>query len=136
MAEIAVAPFVLRDVDLMIGTDNYEAHTSQVEFIPTAAQVSWTGLANNTVNSQTTAAWVCTLALAQDWTTTNSLSRYLMDNEGEVVDVTFTPATGQGSFAATVTITPGGIGGTAGAFAVATVTLGCTKPIFTPAIAI
>jgi hypothetical protein len=132
MATVAVNPFVLRDVDLVIGADNYEAHTSQVEFTPTTSQVSWTGLANNTVTSQTTATWQCTIALAQDWGTPNSLSQYLMDNEGEVVSVTFTPASGQGSFEADVTITPGAIGGTAGAFAVATVTLGSTKPVFTP----
>lgn len=134
MAVIASAPFVLRDVDLMIGTDNYEAHTSQVEFTPSASQVSWTGLANNTITSQTTATWLVNIALAQDWGTVNSLSQYLMDNEGEVVPITFTPATGQGSFTADVTITPGAIGGTAGAFAVATVALGCTKPVFTPAV--
>ncbi len=134
MATIAVEPFILRDVDLVIGTDNYEAHTSQVEFVPTTSAVSWTGLANNTVTSQTTATWACTIALAQDWGTTNSLSQYLMDNEGDVVACTFTPATGQGSFAASITITPGAIGGTAGAFAVATVTLGSTKPVFTPAV--
>ncbi|MEU4361200.1 hypothetical protein [Promicromonospora sp. NPDC023987] len=134
MVAITVEPFILRDVDLMIGTDNYEAHTSQVEFTPTVSAVSWTGLANNTVTSQTTATWGCTIALAQDWGTLNSLSQYLMDNEGLVVPCTFTPASGQGSFAANITITPGAIGGTAGAFAVATVTLGSTKPVFTPAV--
>ncbi|WP_419707663.1 hypothetical protein [Promicromonospora sp. NFX87] len=134
MAAIAVSPFILRDVTLLIGTDNYETHTSQVEFTPTASQVSWTGLGNNTVTSQTTATWVCTLALAQDWDTPDSLSQYLMDNEGIPVACTFTPADGQGSFASTITPTPGAIGGVAGAFAVATVTLGCTKPVFTPAV--
>lgn len=133
MVAIAVEPFILRDVDLQIGADNYEAHTSQVEFVPTAASVSWTGLANNTVTGTSTATWVCTLALAQDWGTANSLSQYLHDHEGEVVAVTFTPATGQGTFTADVTITPGAIGGTAGAFAVSTVSLGCTKPDFTAA---
>lgn len=134
MAVIAVQPFVLRDVDLSIGADNYEAHTSQVEFAPTAAQISWTGLANNTHSATATATWVCNIALAQDWGTTNSLSQYLHDHEGEVVPVTFTPADGQGSFDADITITPGAIGGTAGAFAVATVALGSTKPEFTPAV--
>lgn len=133
MAVIAVQPFVLRDVDLSIGTDNYEAHTSQVEFAPTAAQVTWTGLANNTHAATGTATWVCNIALAQDWGTPNSLSQYLHDNEGAVVPCTFTPADGQGTFEATLTITPGAIGGTAGAFAVATVALGSTKPEFTPA---
>jgi len=133
MATIAASPFVLRNVLLTIGTDNYEAHVSQVEFVPTASSVSWTGLANNTVTSTTTATWVANLSFAQDWVTANSLSQYLLANEGEVVEVTFKPADGGPSFTSDVTIAPGGIGGTAGAFAVGTVALGCTKPVLVPA---
>ena len=132
MAEIAVKPFVLRDVDLLIGADNYEAHVSQVEFVPTATAITWTGLANNTVSATATATWVLTLAGAQDWATADSLSQYLHEQEGETVEIALTPATGQGSFTTTATITPAGIGGTAAAFSVFTVSLGCTKPAFTP----
>lgn len=131
MVAVAVSPFVLRDVDLVIGADNYEAHVSQVEFVPSATALTWTGLANNTHAATATATWTVTLAGAQDWATANSLSQYLHENEGETVEVTFTPATGQGTFTATVTISPANIGGTGGAFSVFTVSLGCTKPDFT-----
>lgn len=131
MAVIAVSPFVLRDVDLSIGTDQYQAHVSQVEFVPSATALTWVGLANNTHAATATATWVVTLAGAQDWATVNSLSQYLHENEGLVVPITFTPADGQGSFAAQVTISPANIGGTGGAFTVFTVSLGCTKPEFT-----
>lgn len=134
MAIIAVEPFVLRDVDLLIGTDSYQAHVSQVEFIPTAAQITWTGLANNTHAATATATWAVTLAGAQDWDTANSLSQYLHANEGLKVPITFTPADGQGSFTAEVTLSPASIGGTGQAFTVFTVTLGCTRPAFTPAV--
>ena len=136
MVQIAVNPFVLRDVDLTIGTDNYEAHVSQVEFVPAAAALTWIGLANNTHAATATATWTVTLAGAQDWATTNSLSQYLHDNEGTVVPVTFTPADGQGSFTADVTISPANIGGTGGAFSVFSVSLGCTKPAFTAAVVV
>ena len=132
MAVIAVAPFVLRDVDLTFGADNYEAHVSQVEFIPSASVLTWTGLANNTHSATPTATWVVTMSGAQDWDTANSLSQYLHENEGDTIAVTFKPADGQGTFATTVTITPANIGGTGGAFSVFTVTMGCTKPAFTP----
>lgn len=134
MATIAHAPFVLRNVALTIGLDEYNLHTSQVEFTPTSAAVTWTGLGGNTYSSTGTATWTVTMALAQDWTTADSLSRYLMDHEGEEVEITFAPQAGEASFTSTVTIAPGGIGGTAGAVAVASVTLSCTKPVFVPAI--
>lgn len=134
MAIIAVAPFVLRDVDLVIGTDNYEAHVSEVTFTPSATQVNWTGLANNTVAATATATWIVTLGYAQDWDTANSLSQYLHANEGSNVPIEFIPGDGQGTFDANVSVTPGSIGGTAGAFATSTVALGCDKPVFTPAV--
>ena len=134
MAVIGVNPFVLRDVDLQIGADNYEAHVSQVEFVPSATALTWTGLANNTHSATATATWVVTLSGAQDWDTANSLSQYLHANEGDVVTITFVPADGQGTFTAECTISPANIGGTGGAFTVFTVSLGCTKPAFTPAV--
>ena len=134
MAVIAVKPFVLRDVDLLIGTDNYEAHVSQCEFVPTTPQLTWTGLANNTVSASGTSTWVLTIAGAQDWETANSLSQYLHANEGQTVPVTLTPADGSGTFTTDVTIAAANIGGTAAAFSVFTVSMGCTKPDFTPAV--
>jgi hypothetical protein len=133
MAVIAVKPFVLRNVTLSIGTDNYEAHVSEVTFTPSASQVSWTGLANNTVSATTTATWTVTIGYAQDWDTANSLAQYLHANEGTTVAVEFVPDDGQGTFDANVVLSPGAIGGTAGAFATSTVTLGCDKPVFTAA---
>lgn len=132
MAVIAVAPFVLRDVDLTIGTDQYQAHVSTVRFVPAATQLTWTGLANNTVSATATATWTVTLSGAQDWDTANSLSQYLHANEGQSKAVVFVPADGQGSFAATVTIAPADIGGDASTFSVFTVSMGCNKPAFTP----
>jgi hypothetical protein len=130
----AVKPFVLRDVDLLIGADNYEAHVSQCEYVPTTPQLTWTGLANNTVAASGTATWVLTLSGAQDWETADSLSQYLHEHEGESVVVTLTPADGSGSFTSTITISPANIGGTAAAFSVFTVSMGSTKPAFTPAV--
>lgn len=135
MVAIAVKPFVLRDVDLQIGTDNYEAHVSQCEYVPTTPQLSWTGLANNTVSASGTATWVLTIAGAQDWETANSLSQFLHEHEGETLPVTLTPKDGAGTFTSDITIAPANIGGTAAAFSVFTVSMGSTKPEFTPAVA-
>lgn len=135
MATISVAPIILTDVLLTVGTDNYEAHVSQVEFTPTSSTVSWKGLTPTSVHTfGSTATWTVTLAYAQDWVTATSLSRYLFDNEGDTVTMTFEPKAGGPAFTADVIITPGAIGGTVDSVAVATVTLGVSgKPTLVPA---
>lgn len=138
MAAIAVSPFVLKDCTLAVGTDNYEAHVSQVQFNPSSSQVNWKGMTPASVFSDvTTATWVCALAYAQDWVTPNSLSLYLHAHEGEAIDVVFKPkaGTGQPSVEATLLITPGAIGGTVDQVATASVTLGVRgKPEIVPAV--
>jgi len=125
MTVIGVSPFVLKDVTLKIDSDNYEAHVSQVEFQPSTSQVTWKGLTPTAVFTDSGApTWVCVLAYAQDWETTNSLSEYLMDHANEKVTAIFEPINGGTSFTADVIISPGNIGGTVDGVAVGTVTLG------------
>lgn len=133
MAQIAVSPFVLRDVVLSIGTDSYEKHVSAVEFVPNSSIQTFVGLGGNTHTDTSTATWTVNLTYAQDWGTTDSLSQYLMDNEGTQVTMVFTPKAAEAGtfFTATVTLSPGNIGGPAGSFATAQVTLGCTVPVRT-----
>lgn len=136
MAKIAVKPFVLKDVLLTIAADNYEAHVSQVQFDPSSSIQTWQGLTPESSHTDATVAtWVAQLTYAQDWETTNSLSRYLYENEGDEIAVVFRPRNGVGpSFAATLIVTPGAIGGTVNQFATASVTLACkAKPVLTPA---
>jgi len=129
MAQIAVQPFILRDVLLTLTLDatsnDFEKHVSQVEFTPSSSPVTWKGLepdANFTFPS--TATWVCTLSYAQDWETEDSLSAFLHDNEGATVAASFEPVRGGTTWTANLVITPGAIGGTVDAVAVATVALG------------
>lgn len=128
MAQIAVAPFVLKDVIFTVGTDSYEAHVSSVKFTPQLNLVTWKGLTPSSAFSDSTVpVWSCQLTYAQDWTTTNSLAQYLMTNAGQQKAVVFKPQgtlTGKPSFAATVICVPGDIGGDVDTVQVATVTLG------------
>ena len=125
MAQIGIAPIVLKDCTLKIGADNYETNVSSVEFVPTASSVTWKGL---TPTAQFTsvggATWVANLAYAQDWDTPNSLSQYLYDNEGASIVADFAPRNGGPGFRATLVITPGSIGGAVDTVAVATASLG------------
>jgi hypothetical protein len=136
MAVVAVAPFVLKDATFLVAADNYEAHTSQVEFVPSVQTLTWQGLTPAASFSDTSSpSWAATIAYAQDWTTPNSFSQYLLDHAGETVAVTFTTNPGAGTWAVNLIITAGAVGGTVNAYAVATVTLGISgQPVFTPAV--
>lgn len=134
MADIAVAPIVMKNVRLLVPTDNYAAHASSVTITPTAPTFSWTGLAGNTFNAAGTATWVCVVAYAQDWETADSLSQYLHDHEGEQITVTFEPVDGGAGWTVPLIVVPGAIGGAVNTVATATATMPCTaKPVLVPA---
>jgi hypothetical protein len=126
MATIAVQPFVLKDVLLGIEADNYEAHVSAVTFTPANSAQEWRGLTPTSVYTDPgSETWTVTLELAQDWQTPNSLSRYLFENAGQTVAVTFAPQAGVGpTFEANVTLVSPAIGGTGNAYATSSVTCG------------
>jgi hypothetical protein len=134
MADIAIEPIVLKNVSLLIPTDNFAASASSVTFTPTSSTVTWTGLGLNTYTGASTATWVCAIDYAQDWKTPGSLSQYLFNNEGNEVNVTFKPELGDGpSFTCPILIVPGAIGGAVNAVSVASVTLPCKeKPTLVP----
>lgn len=125
MAAIAVNPFQLTDATLTIGTDNYEAHVSKVEFVPSAPSATFKGLTPTAQHTFTGApTWVCNLTFAQDWSTVNALSRYLFEHAGEEKVVTFAPVKGGKTITATVVLQPGAMGGDVDAVPTATVALG------------
>lgn len=135
MADIAVKPIILKDVLFTVESDGYQAHVSQVEFVPSSSTVTWKGLTPTSVFTfGTNATWTCNLGFAQDWETPNSLSQYLFANEGEELDVVFEPVNGGAGFTATLIAAPGSIGGSVDSVAVSTVTLGVKgKPVLVPA---
>lgn len=131
MAQIAAKPFILRDCVLNIkdgATDvgDYELQVSKVEITPNTAVQAWKGLSPAAVYQDVAAPeWTANIDYAQDWETANSFSQYFLANVGKKVDAKFTPKKGTGAKAITVKITvvPGGIGGTVGAFATGSVSL-------------
>ena len=125
MPEIAVQPIVLRDMLLTIEENDYQKGVSVVEFSPSTSLVTWQGgTPDSTFTFPGATAWNCNITYAQDWDTDDSLSRYLLENEGETVDVVFAPVNGGPSFKARIVIVPGGIGGAVSAISTASVTLG------------
>lgn len=126
-------PLVMKDVTLIIGVDDFKAHVSGVEFVPSSSRVTWKGLAGNTYAEATAPTWDLRVAYAQDWDMPASLSRYLLDNAGQSKAITFKPRSGAGpSFTTNAVLVPGPIGGNVDAPAASTVTLGCDGPTLVP----
>lgn len=135
MPDITLEPILLNDVLLTLGANDYEGSVSTVEFAPSTSIVNWKGMKPGASYSfPTTATWQCNLGYAQDWETTNSLSRYLHDHEGETIPATFEPKNGGAGFTATLIVVPGSIGGAVDTVAEASVSLGVQgKPAYVAA---
>ncbi|WP_024357801.1 hypothetical protein [Leucobacter chironomi] len=134
MTQIAVNPFQLTDCLFTVESDNYEAHVSKVEFVPTSTSAQFKGMTPSAAYTFAgTPTWVCNLTFAQDWNTPDSLSRYLFEHTGESIDVTFEPQKGGPAITATLTAQPGSIGGDVDAVATSSVALGVVgKPVLEP----
>lgn len=115
MSKIAVQPITLHDVELSIDVDDYAAHVSKVELVPTYPQSTWKGLSPDSVHSSVgSPSWVATLEYAQDWTTPKSLARYLFAHQGQTKSVVFKPQAGvdMPAWLVDVVIVSGPVGGT------------------------
>lgn len=128
MAQIAVAPFVIKNALIQVATDNYEKHVSSAAFTPQVSPVTWQGFTPDSAFSDAgSPIWTLTLAYAQDWTTANSLAQYLLANAGQQKVIVFKPqgaTTGTPIFTATCIIVPGPIGGDVNSVQVGSVTMG------------
>lgn len=137
MAQINVQPLYLKDVVLSIGTaGEFEKHVSGVVFTPSVATATFKGLDSAAVFTQASnASWTVDLSYVQDWDSATSLSGYLFNNAGTEVSITFTPASGSGSWEAVCIIVPGAVGGQVDSYATSTVSLPVQgQPVFTPAV--
>lgn len=133
MAAITPTPLVIKDA-LVQFTDSYEKAVTAVVFTPSTSVITATAVSPGaTYTDSTPATWTCDLTFLQDWEDPDSLARFLFDNEGVTLPITVEPKAGGTSFAATVVIVPGSVGGTVGTYAESTVSLGCLgKPVPTP----
>jgi hypothetical protein len=127
MTTIAVAPIVLKDIQLLIPTDEYAAHVSSVVLTPNTTTQTWKGLTPTaTFTSAGTPEWTCQLEYAQDWVTVNSLSNYLFAHQGETVVAKFQPKKGTGlpEWTVSLVIAAGPVGGSVDQYMTGSVTLG------------
>lgn len=118
MAKIAVAPLVFKDIYLSLGAgtpDDFARHISEALFEPSTSVITWQGAAPDATFSDVTApVWTLKLGFAQDWTTANSLVKYLLANVGKQVPCTLKPNASAATpvvATATVIIAPPPFGG-------------------------
>lgn len=123
MAVIAPAVHVMNAALLKIGTDNYEKGVSGAKLTPTTPIGKWQGIDGSTTKAAGIADWILTLDFAQDFVTANSISQYMLANQGTTKVVELTPQAAGKKFTVTVLCVPTEVGGTAGQTAVATVSL-------------
>ena len=135
MADVTLVPILLSDVELSLGTNDYEGSVSSVEFVPSSNVVTWKGMKpGSNYSFPTDPTWAANVGFAQDWETPNSLSRYLFEHKGETVPATFAPKAGGGHWEADLILVPGNIGGAGDAVAVSQVSLGVQgEPEWVPA---
>lgn len=132
MAIIALTnPYALKNATLSIETDDYTAAVTQVEFSPSVATSTVRTIDGVAHKDQSTSEWNCTIGFIQDLDP-SGLLRYMLDHDGESKSVSFVPESGGPTITADLVVSPGAIGGTAGAdLAVGSVTLVSSKPVFT-----
>lgn len=125
MTIIPIEPLFISESTLTMGLDDYAAHISGAQFVPSSSTVTWKGAKRGSAFSrQTSPTWALTLNYAQDWESASSLSKYLLAHEGESITIELAPIDGGQAFEAEVIITPGAIGGEVDSFGTTSVTLG------------
>lgn len=134
---MAFRPLFMKDVLFQVSTTDYAAQLSSVLFESSSDQVDWSGLKPDSKFTESTPpTYTATLKYAQDWEEAASFSRWLYDQNGQTVAVTFKPKSASGpSFTANLSIVSGPIGGDVDTFAESSVTLGSDKPILVPPVA-
>lgn len=126
MAAITPSPFVMNDVLLTLGADDYSATVDTATLTPSGGTSTWKGLkANSSFTFGQRATWTLDLQGAQSVDAAKALSLYLFDNEMAEVAFEYRPkGTGTSGFSGTVILTPGAIGGSVDSPATFSVSLG------------
>ena len=122
MTDIANAAFFPAGT-ILIGTDGYKAAIESAVLTPTTPTEVFRDIGGGFSTVAGPPEWDLTLSFAQDLKTTNSLTQYLITNQGAKKTIVYTPlATGK-SFTVTVLIIAGAVGGPANAIAKSSVKL-------------
>ncbi|WP_294947755.1 hypothetical protein [uncultured Microbacterium sp.] len=124
MAEIANAAFFPAGT-LLIGTDGYKAAVTGAVLTPTTPTEVIRDIGGGITTVSGTPEWALGLNFMQDLKTLNSLSQYLIANQGQKKTVVYTPQTGGKGFTISALMLAAAVGGPANAAAKSDITLPC-----------
>lgn len=108
---------------LEIGSDEYTAAVVSVALTPTAPTAQVTDIGGGVTSLIGANVWKADIGYNQDWTTTDSLSQYLITNHGLTKVFKYTPNAGGKVVTFSALIQAGQIGGANSTVHAATVTL-------------
>lgn len=113
MATIPVQPLMLKNAVVTVASDDFTAAFTSVTFEP-SPEWEWVDVfLGPSVPVLSRVRWECRLGYLQDLTNLDSWTRFLTNNAGLSVDMTFTPQAFGEIIEATVMIVPGALGGSA-----------------------
>ena len=123
---VTPVPYIMRNYSMEITTFDFVKQTSGVLLTPSSSTITWVGGQGFSASFPGATSWTCQIDYAQDWVSTQSLSRFLLEHAGETVTAVFRPQTPNGgpTFTLELNIAPGAAGGTVDQVATASVTLG------------
>ncbi len=126
MTSVSATPRATRNLSILIGTDEYNLHVSNVVVEPT--QLKWKGGTPGANFIDET--WMLSLTLVHDYQNASSLYNFMLDHAGETATFTYMPdATATFARSVTATIVSPAIGGKVDAFNESTVKMDCSEPI-------
>ena len=128
MTIIEVTPFIMRNAIVSFAANDFAKAVSSATLTPSGGTTPFKGLKPDAVFTfPQSVTWTLDLEFAQDWSADTSLSRYLFEHQGETIAATLNPddkTSGTTSWAITVAIAPGAVGGPVDSVATSTVSLG------------
>lgn len=122
---VDVDPIYLDNAALIIGAFDYAAAASKIDCQPSIKSATFRGMKKTaTYTSTSVESWTLSIDFAQDFETAESFSNMLFDHQGEKVTIEFAPVDGGQAWLIDVQLVPGGIGGSGGAHATTSISLG------------
>lgn len=121
---------LVHDIYLKVGTEVYAGVATSVA-VPGIEAVVWEGSTDTAIAADVpTGQRKINLEARQDWESAESLCKFLLDNEGEEAEITFSHRPGGTVyFKVTAILSAPDAGGKLNEFASFTKSLPCTKPV-------
>lgn len=131
MAQIAHQMRRATNLRVRIGTDNYEKHANDVNFVPTTARQSWQGGTEDSfIEAEDLTGYTCNITLGNDYDNPDSLYHLIRANPNTTAEIEWQPNPDSPyTETATITFPRLTIGGPRGQYHQQTIACMSTEPV-------